>query len=46
VRETVTTGLIGTDYVEIAAGLSPGDQIIISDVSRSRRKKEIEFEEL
>jgi len=46
VRETVTTGLIGTDYVEIAAGLSPGDRIIISDVSRSRRKKEIEFEEL
>lgn len=46
VRETVTTGLIGTDYVEIASGLSPGDRIIISDVSRSRRKKEIEFEEL
>lgn len=46
VRETVTTGLIGTDYVEIVAGLSPGDRIIISDVSRSRRKKEIEFEEL
>ena len=46
VRETVSTGLIGTDYVEIAAGLSPGDRIIISDVSRSRRKKEIEFEEL
>ena len=36
VRETVTTGLIGTEYVEIVAGLSPGDRIIISDISRSQ----------
>ena len=46
VRKSVTTGLIGTDFVEIVDGLSPGDHIIISDISRSRRKKEIQFEEL
>ena len=46
VRETVTTGLIGTEYVEIVAGLSPGDRIIISDISRSKRKREIEFKDL
>ena len=46
VREIITTGLIGTEYVEIVAGLSPGDRIIISDISRSRRKKEIEFKDL
>ncbi len=46
VRETVTTGLIGTEYVEIVAGLSPGDSIIISDISRSKRKREIEFKDL
>ncbi len=46
VRESVTTGLIGTDFVEIVDGLSPGEHIIISDISRSRRKKEIQFEEL
>ena len=46
VRETVTTGLIGTEYVEIVAGLSRGDRIIVSDISRSRHKKEIEFKDL
>ena len=46
VRKSVTTGLIGTDFVEIVDGLSPGEHIIISDISRSRRKKEIQFEEL
>ena len=45
VRETITTGLIGTEYVEIVTGLSPGDRIIISDISRSRHKKEIEFKD-
>ncbi len=45
VRETVTTGLIGTDYVEIVAGLDPGDRIIISNISRSRHTREIVFED-
>jgi HlyD family secretion protein len=45
VRETVTTGLIGTEYVEIVAGLNPDDQVIISDISRSRHKREIALED-
>ncbi|HBE39762.1 MAG TPA: hypothetical protein DDW27_00870 [Bacteroidales bacterium] len=43
VRETVTTGLMGTEHVEIVAGLNPGDRVIISNISRSRHLKEIEF---
>jgi len=46
VRETVTTGLIGTEYVEIVSGLTSDDRVIISDISRSRHKREIVIEEL
>jgi HlyD family secretion protein len=46
VREEVTVGLIGTEYVEIVAGLFPGDSVIISDISQSRHKREIAFEDL
>ena len=46
VRTEVTTGLIGTEYVEIITGLNPGDRIIISDISPLRHKKEIDFEEM
>ena len=46
VREEVTTGLIGSEHVEILSGLSPGDRVIISDLSQSRRKKEIAFEDI
>ncbi len=45
VRETVTTGLIGTEYVEIVAGLAPGDRVIISDIPRSRHNREIVLED-
>lgn len=46
VRKTVTTGLIGTEYVEIVSGLTSDDRVIISDISRSRHKREIVIEEL
>jgi HlyD family secretion protein len=46
VRESITTGLIGTDYVEILTGLNSGDRVIISDISRIRHKREIVFEDL
>ncbi len=46
VRQSVTTGLIGTEYIEILSGLQPGDRVIISDVSPFRHKKEIVFEDL
>ncbi len=46
VKEKVTTGLIGTEYVEIVSGLTPDDRVIISDISRSRHKREIAIEEL
>lgn len=46
IRQTVTTGMIGTEYVEIMSGLQKGDRVIISDVSPFRHKKEIVFEEL
>jgi len=46
VRETVTTGLIGTEHVEITSGLTAGDRVIISNIIRSRRLREIELEDL
>jgi HlyD family secretion protein len=46
VRQTVTTGLIGTEYIEILSGLQAGERVIISDVSPFRHKKEIVFEDL
>lgn len=41
----VTTGLMGTDYIEITSGLLPGDRIITSDVSVFHHRKEVEFTE-
>jgi HlyD family secretion protein len=46
VRQTVVTGLLGTEYVEIVSGLQKGDRVIISDISRLRHKREIVFEDL
>lgn len=46
VRETITTGLIGTEFVEIVSGLNAGDRVITSDISRIRHKREIVFEDL
>jgi HlyD family secretion protein len=46
VRIPVTTGLIGTDYIEIVSGLNAGDRVIISDTSPFRRRKEVDFKEM
>jgi HlyD family secretion protein len=46
VRQSITTGLIGTEYMEVLSGLQAGDRVIISDVSLFRHKKEIDFEDL
>jgi len=46
VKVRVSTGLIGTDFIEITSGLSAGDRIITSDVSAFRHRKEIDFDEL
>jgi len=45
VRRKITTGLEGLDFIEIISGLEEGDQLIISDLSAYRRKKEIEIPE-
>jgi HlyD family secretion protein len=45
VRTSVTTGLIGTEYVEILTGLQQGDRVIISDASSFRHRKEIDFQD-
>jgi HlyD family secretion protein len=45
VRRKITTGLEGMDFIEIISGLEEGDQLIVSDLSAYRRKKEIEIPE-
>jgi HlyD family secretion protein len=42
----ITTGLIGTDYVEIKSGLEMGDKVIVSNTSTLRHKKEVDFEDM
>jgi HlyD family secretion protein len=44
-RRRITTGLVGLDFIEIISGLEEGDQVITSDLSALRRKKEIEIPE-
>ena len=46
VKTRITTGLIGTDYLEILSGLQAGDRVITSDVSSFRHRKEVDFKEL
>ena len=46
VRQSIVTGLVGTEYIEIISGLQKGDRVIISDISRLRHKREIVFEDL
>lgn len=46
VKVQISTGLIGTDFIEITSGLSPGDRIITSDIATFRHRREIDFNEL
>jgi HlyD family secretion protein len=46
VKVRISTGLVGTDFIEVLSGLNPGDRIITSDVSLFRHRKEVAFEEL
>ncbi|MCF8224829.1 MAG: efflux RND transporter periplasmic adaptor subunit [Bacteroidales bacterium] len=43
VRQHVTTGILGDNYLEIQSGLEPGDQVIISDVSLLRNKEQVDI---
>jgi HlyD family secretion protein len=46
VKTRISTGMIGTDYIEITSGLKTGDRVITSDVSALRHRKEIDFNEM
>ncbi|NLN31749.1 MAG: efflux RND transporter periplasmic adaptor subunit [Bacteroidales bacterium] len=46
VKKTVTTGLIGTEHVEITDGLNPGDRVIVSNIHLSRHIREFELADL
>jgi HlyD family secretion protein len=46
VKTRISTGMIGTDYIEITSGLKTGDRVITSDVSTLRHRKEIDFNEM
>ncbi len=43
ILQPVRIGLVGDDYIEIAEGAEPGDEIIISDISSLRKLKEVEL---
>ena len=45
VRKKITTGLEGMEFVEVLSGIEEGDQLITTDLSSFRRKKEIEIPE-
>ncbi len=44
VRQNVTTGLRGDEYIEITSGASPGDRLIISDITLFRNKEQVELD--
>ena len=44
-RRTITVGLASFDFVEITAGLSPGETVVTSDLSRFKHLKEIDVVE-
>jgi HlyD family secretion protein len=43
IRKTVELGMRGMDYVEIRAGLEPGDRVIISETDEFRNRPEVEI---
>jgi len=43
VKQRITTGLMGDNYMEIQAGASPGDKVIISDVSLFRNREKVDI---
>jgi HlyD family secretion protein len=43
VRQQIRTGLHGDNYLEIHAGVAPGDRLIISDVSLFRNKEQVDI---
>ena len=44
VRQNVSTGLRGDEYIEITAGAGPGDRLIISDITLFRNKEQVELD--
>ncbi len=44
VRQNVSTGLRGDEYIEITAGADPGDRLIISDITLFRNKEQVELD--
>ena len=44
VRQNVTTGLRGDEYIEITSGASQGDRLIISDITLFRNKEQVELD--
>lgn len=44
VRQTVSTGLRGDEYIEITSGASPGDRLIILDITLFRNKEQVELD--
>ncbi|MFC2089422.1 efflux RND transporter periplasmic adaptor subunit [Bacteroidota bacterium] len=43
IKQQISTGLQGDNYLEIRAGAAPGDQLIVSDVSLFRNKEQVEI---
>lgn len=42
-KQRISTGVMGDDYMEIRSGLEPGDQVILSDVSLFRNREKVEI---
>lgn len=43
ILQQITSGLVGDKFIEIKDGASPGDEIIISDISSLRKLKEVDL---
>lgn len=43
VKQRITTGIMGDNYLEIESGAQPGDQVIISDVTLFRNREKVDI---
>lgn len=43
IKQRISTGVLGDEYVEIRSGVEPGDQVIISDVSLFRNREKVDI---
>jgi HlyD family secretion protein len=43
IKQRISTGVMGDEYIEVSSGVEPGDKVIISDVSLFRNREKVDI---